>query len=187
MGEAETIRRLLSARRVAEFYGFHPDRAGAISCPFHKGDRTPSLKLYDGERGFHCFGCGAHGSVIDFVMKLFNLNFRQAVMRLDSDFRLGLTREKKSFNSYSAVLEKRRAEQRAKEQEEHDFWNAVRELWYWREVKQLFEPVKTGDDIWFHPLYVEAVKMIPHLENWIDNHTKIGGDNIEGNSALHAG
>jgi hypothetical protein len=120
-------------------------------------------------------------------MKLFNLNFRQAVMRLDSDFRLGLTREKRSFNSYSAVLEKRRAEQREKEQEERDFWNAVRELWYWREVKQLFEPVKTGDDLWFHPLYVEAVKMIPHLENWIDNHMKIGGDNIEGNSALYAG
>ena len=187
MREAETIRRLLTARQVAEFYGFHADRAGNISCPFHRGDRTPSLKLYDGEGGFHCFGCGAHGSVIDFVMKLFDLNFRQAVMRLDSDFNLGLSRQKQQFSDYSAAVEKRRAEIRAKEREEREFWQAVHDLWYFREAKELFEPVQTDDGIWFHPLYVEAVKMIPHLENWIDEHIAIGGDNIERNSALHAG
>ena len=114
MREAETIRRLLTARQVAEFYGFHANRAGNISCPFHRGDRTPSLKLYDGEGGFHCFGCGAHGFVIDFVMKLFDLNFRQAVMRLDTDFNLGLSRQKQQFSNYSAAIEKRRAEIRAR-------------------------------------------------------------------------
>ena len=78
---ASDIRSMLTAQQVAEHYGFEVNRSGFMKCPFHTGDRTASLKLYDGESGFHCFGCGAHGSIIDFVMRLFDLNFRQAVSR----------------------------------------------------------------------------------------------------------
>jgi len=35
-------------------------------CPFH-GERTPSFYVYDD--GYHCFGCGAHGDAISFVMQ----------------------------------------------------------------------------------------------------------------------
>ncbi len=45
----------------------HLTRTGMACCPFH-GDgqeRTPSLKVYDDH--FHCYGCGAHGDVIDWV------------------------------------------------------------------------------------------------------------------------
>ncbi len=35
-------------------------------CPFH-GEKTPSFYVYDD--GFHCFGCGAHGDAIGFVMR----------------------------------------------------------------------------------------------------------------------
>ena len=35
-------------------------------CPFH-GEKTPSFYVYDD--GYHCFGCGAHGNAIDFLMK----------------------------------------------------------------------------------------------------------------------
>jgi len=70
-------------RRVSEYYGHPATRAGYIRCPFHRED-TPSCKLY--EHSFYCFGCGAGGDVIDFVMRLFNLRFAQAVEMLTRDF-----------------------------------------------------------------------------------------------------
>ncbi len=45
-------------------------------CPFH-GEKTPSFYVYDD--GFHCFGCGAHGDVITFVMKSTGAPFMEAV------------------------------------------------------------------------------------------------------------
>ncbi|GAB6052276.1 DNA primase [Magnetospira thiophila] len=48
-------------------------------CPFHK-EKTPSFYVYDDH--YHCFGCGAHGSVIDFVMNTENLSFPEAVEKL---------------------------------------------------------------------------------------------------------
>ena len=71
---------------VVRHYGFEPNRAGFMRCPFHQGDHTASLKIYAGDRGWHCFGCNSGGSVIDFVMRLYDINFRQAVLRLDLDF-----------------------------------------------------------------------------------------------------
>lgn len=87
---AEEIRQRLTMREVAEHYGFQVNRANCIRCPFHAGDRQASLHIYPASGGFHCFGCGAHGSVIDFTMRLFNCSFREAMGRLDSDFSLGI-------------------------------------------------------------------------------------------------
>ena len=114
---AAEIKERLTARQVIEAYGFHPNRAGYIQCPFHAGDRHGSLKIYDGDKtGWHCFGCGAGSTVIDFVMKLFNINFRQACLRLDADFSLGLTGKRPSAAEISAVLAARRQEAERKVQ-----------------------------------------------------------------------
>lgn len=88
--QAEEIKQRLTMREVAEHYGFQVNRASCIRCPFHAGDRQASLHIYPGSGGFHCFGCGAHGSVIDFTMRLFRCSFREAMERLDSDFHLGI-------------------------------------------------------------------------------------------------
>ena len=42
---AEEIKQQYSMRDVVEMYGFHPNRAGFISCPFHSGDHSPSMKI----------------------------------------------------------------------------------------------------------------------------------------------
>jgi DNA primase len=47
-------------------------------CPFHD-ERTPSFWVSPAKQFFHCFGCGAHGSAIGFVMKYDGLDFRDAV------------------------------------------------------------------------------------------------------------
>ena len=93
---ASEIKGRLTAQEVFEFYGFQPDRSGFLQCPLHQGDRHGSLKVYEGGRGWHCFGCGRGGSVIDFVMELFGLSFHEACLKLNEDFRLGLSDRKPS-------------------------------------------------------------------------------------------
>ena len=48
-------------------------------CPFHN-EKSPSFTVYDD--GYHCFGCGAHGDAISFVMQSEGRGFREAVESL---------------------------------------------------------------------------------------------------------
>lgn len=47
-------------------------------CPFHK-EKTPSFTINDDKQFYHCFGCGAHGDVLNFVMQNDNLSFMETV------------------------------------------------------------------------------------------------------------
>jgi len=51
-------------------------------CPFH-GEKTPSFYVYDDH--FHCFGCGAHGDAITFLMRAEGASFPEAVERLAAE------------------------------------------------------------------------------------------------------
>lgn len=51
-------------------------------CPFHR-EKTPSFTVFDDH--YHCFGCGAHGSVFDFVMQSEGVSFPEAVERLAAE------------------------------------------------------------------------------------------------------
>lgn len=59
---------------------------GFMRCPFH-ADRVPSLKLYGDH--FHCFGCGAHGDVIELTAGLLGCSKSEAAKRLEADFGYG--------------------------------------------------------------------------------------------------
>lgn len=50
-------------------------------CPFH-GEKTPSFTVNDQKGFYHCFGCGAHGDVVGFVMSHDNMSFMDAVEHL---------------------------------------------------------------------------------------------------------
>ena len=50
-------------------------------CPFHN-EKSPSFYVNDDKNFFHCFGCGAHGDVIGFTMKIDHLGFLEAVEKL---------------------------------------------------------------------------------------------------------
>ena len=83
----DEIKEAVSLPQAVRFYGYDPNRASFIRCPFHD-EKTASLKVY--EKDFHCFGCGAHGDVIDFVARLFNLDPVASAKRLNEDFKLGM-------------------------------------------------------------------------------------------------
>jgi DNA primase len=50
-------------------------------CPFHN-EKTPSFYVVEDKGFFHCFGCGAHGDAIGFLMRSENLDFIEAIERL---------------------------------------------------------------------------------------------------------
>jgi DNA primase len=59
-------------------------RAGAnltACCPFHS-EKTPSFTVSPSKQFYHCFGCGAHGSAIGFLMEYSGLSFVEAVKDL---------------------------------------------------------------------------------------------------------
>ncbi len=58
-------------------------------CPFHQ-EKTPSFTVSEDKGFFHCFGCGAHGDVIGFVMRTDHLSFPEAVERLASEAGLAI-------------------------------------------------------------------------------------------------
>src|SRR5579863_925315 len=59
-------------------------REQAGLCPFHK-EKTPSFYVVEDKGFFHCFGCGAHGDAIGFVMRADSLDFLEAVERLAAE------------------------------------------------------------------------------------------------------
>lgn len=172
---ASEIKSALSIQRVVEYYGFTPKWNGFIPCPFHQGDHTPSLKIYEGTNTWKCFGCGRGGSVIDFVMELFDLSFQQAVIRLSADFHLGLTQKRLTKKDASKIMERRKAEEENKEKLRLEYIEKAREHCYWWEVTKYFAPDdlcgKTG---YIHPLYAEALKRLPYLEYWLDENLGAG-------------
>ncbi len=50
-------------------------------CPFHN-EKTPSFTVNNQKRFYHCFGCGAHGDVVGFVMNTSGLSYKEAAVKI---------------------------------------------------------------------------------------------------------
>ena len=91
--EIERLKTEVSLVRLVEAAGIELKKQGkdyATRCPFHD-EATPSLIVTPTKNLFHCFGCGAAGGPIDWLMKFDKLSFRAAVERLRSELGLGTT------------------------------------------------------------------------------------------------
>src|SRR3954452_5563081 len=80
------IEQIDAANDIVEVVGsyFPLKRAGSTYkalCPFHQ-EKTPSFTVSPQRQSFHCFGCGAGGSVFRFVMDYEPLDFPAAVKKL---------------------------------------------------------------------------------------------------------
>lgn len=65
-------------------YGIRPNRSGFIPCPFHKGDREPSMKIY--RDGYNCFACGANGDIFSFIMTMEDQGFKEVYLSLGGTY-----------------------------------------------------------------------------------------------------
>lgn len=160
-GLAGQLKERLTAEQVARRYGYEPNRAGFISCPFHSGDRTASLKLYPGAGGWHCFGCGKGGSIIDFAMELFGISFPQALLRLNDDFGLGLT-SRRPTRAETALAARERAEEAAGLREYRREYASRTALY-----RALWEAKQTGPEA---PLYPFACRELDGMDDWFSEH-----------------
>src|SRR3989338_5085236 len=64
-------------------------------CPFHE-EKSPSFTVSPNKQFYHCFGCGAHGNVISFLMEYDRLEFVAAVEYLAAQLGLEIPRENTS-------------------------------------------------------------------------------------------
>ncbi|MBV1777402.1 toprim domain-containing protein [Burkholderiaceae bacterium DAT-1] len=88
--DIERLKAEVSLLRLIEADGIELKKQGkdyACGCPFHD-DSTPSLIVTPAKNLYHCFGCGAAGGPIDWLMQRHKLSFRAAIERLRSE--LGL-------------------------------------------------------------------------------------------------
>ncbi|UTM56914.1 DNA primase [Photobacterium sp. CCB-ST2H9] len=74
-------------------------------CPFHN-EKTPSFSVSPDKQFYYCFGCGAKGNVLDFVMEFDRLDFVEAVEDLASQLGLEVPREQGSGQSPAKRQEK---------------------------------------------------------------------------------
>jgi len=102
----------------------HAGREKKACCPFHK-EKTPSFTVNDHKGFFHCFGCGAHGDIIGFVMRAENRDFIETVELLAAEAGLSVPRSDPA--------------ERARAQHNRDLYQLVEAATGWFET-QLFEP-----------------------------------------------
>lgn len=70
---------------ILQHYGMKATGSGhqrMILCPFHD-ETTPSCSIHFARKIFHCFGCGAKGTIVDFVAKTENLDLRSAALKIE--------------------------------------------------------------------------------------------------------
>ena len=173
MDYANEIKSLVSMPELMERYGFSLNRSGFCKCPFHS-EKSASFKAYPGQRGYHCFGCGAHGSVIDFVMLYFGLSFKDALAKINEDFSIGLPiGERISLRQRREMEHRQRERQEERNREQMELERLDGEYWaafdFWQKYdtnKREYAPKSPSED--FHPLYVEAIKNIDYASYLLD-------------------
>ncbi|MCE5295385.1 MAG: DNA primase [Chlamydiales bacterium] len=89
----DTLRQRIDVSDVISQHVELKKAGGAMKglCPFHE-ERNPSFVVNRGDTHYHCFGCGAHGDAIQFLMQHLRVTFTEAVEQLAERF--GVTLEK---------------------------------------------------------------------------------------------
>ena len=91
------IDELIARADIAEIIGARvplkkSGREYKACCPFH-GEKTPSFWVSPEKQFYHCFGCGAHGTVLGFLMNYDRLSFPEAIEDLAGRLGLEVPRE----------------------------------------------------------------------------------------------
>ncbi|NPA72103.1 MAG: DNA primase [Gammaproteobacteria bacterium] len=85
-------------------------------CPFHD-EKSPSFNVSQVKQFYHCFGCGASGDSLKFLMEYDGLSFVEAVESLAAQYGMEVPREKLSPQKQKA--------QQVKQQQQHDLYDVM--------------------------------------------------------------
>ena len=167
-------KRRVSMIDVCERYGILLNHAGFAKCPFHD-ERTASFKVFQNERGYYCFGCGAHGDVITFVREYFGLGFYKALEKLDDDFSLRLPMARNPDHERDDYYKSIQAFKRRRELErqqlkiasmEQDYENALTR--YVEADKEYLRLIPDKADRTVTEEFAEAVKLLSYRKYELD-------------------
>ena len=82
INKVEFIKSEVRLSDIVEYYASsfrrHSEEESSCLCPFHD-DTNPSLHIRDDWGYYHCFACGAHGNIFDYVRKTQNVSFPGAI------------------------------------------------------------------------------------------------------------
>ena len=98
-------------------------------CPFHS-EKTSSFSVSENKQFFHCFGCGAHGNAIGFVMDHSNKTYPEAIETIASTLGLEIPRDKESSKIYEARKILQNSLNDAKDNFENQLKNSTKAISY---------------------------------------------------------
>ena len=114
----EEIKARYSMKDILARCGVKVDRHDFCTCPFHKGDHTASMKVYD--KSFYCFGCCKGGDIIQFVRLYHNLDFKEACEWISGE---RLTRRTKEQMAIAEIKRKEEEKKKVRLRRELDIVN----------------------------------------------------------------
>lgn len=130
---------------IVKRYGFRINRAGFISCPFHTGDHTASMKIYPDS--FHCFGCQLNGDIFTFVMKMDDCDFKTAFYTLGGTYNhlSGNERKHAIRDAESARRKRIEAEAKARQARQEELFEINGWIKFHRFMTEIYPPLS---DTW---------------------------------------
>ena len=138
-------------RDVVERYGFHPNRANFIPCPFHK-ETAGSMKIY--KDSFYCFGCQCSGDIFTFVQKMDNCDFKTAF------YSLGGIYQKPTTSSRLAVYQVKKAKEKRQKQEEELRKKRTINNTMIHASREMFKKAEPLSDEWWDYLDVYSIAIL---------------------------
>ena len=158
-----TIKNSVSVPDAAEYYGIDT-RHDMCRCIFHE-DRHPSMKLYP--NNYHCFGCGAHGDVIDLVQAIFNEKPVDAAKRINADFGLGLdTGQPPDYERINRVRQQQLERKQFKEWDNAAFRTVCEYHRLLEDWQRVYAP--KSPDMPIHPRFTESLNKKDHVGYLLD-------------------
>lgn len=151
----EEIKNQYSMREVVERYGYHPNRAGFISCPFHTGDNSPSMKIYP--KDYHCHACGANGDIFTFVQKMDNCDFKTAF------YSLGGTCQKPTDSSKLTAYRAQKAREKRERQEQKTKRDKTKNNTLIHASRELMKQSNPLSDDWWHYMDIYHMAIIKDI------------------------
>nr|UVX37578.1 MAG: CHC2 zinc finger protein [Bacteriophage sp.] len=125
----DEVNAVLSTKEVAERLGFVVNRSGFINSPINAEEKTPSCKIYPGNRGFYDFSSGIGGDTLKLASLVLGVDAWKAAQYLIEQFKLDInTSSKISGTEVQKLKQQREADQKRKNVEKSRWVNRVDEL-----------------------------------------------------------
>lgn len=165
------IKERIDLQNAIERYTGETIKRGKMRCPFH-GEQDASFTIYPHNNTFYCFGCGVGGDIIDFVRRFFNLGFRDALQRIDTDFGLcllqhpTLTAYRKAQAEAQRLRQEREQQQKAAAELDAKYWAAYDRWLRYERIIQEQRPASAEQEP--SAAFLDAIKNIEHAKYQID-------------------